>query len=412
MTGGKTTAERKEGKTMDWNFELTEQAALALYAKKYRQEKASGRLLRSLGIIFGAWAVWLAVQAWQAMNSPGYFYAEFDPVNGMLYAVLAAILLAVTAFLFWRSRARCIAAGALRQQKKLGASPLGQWRVHLDEEKLVTVRAGLQESSDPSVVQKVEQYPEGMLVYLYGGAKMLALPAPAFEGPEAMKAAAAEFERCAALAKARLYEESARQMAGQDAERVLPPCPPLPEGETQMYAVPQMLRADEVENAFCAANRLLNPNGKGRMVLPWVLLVVSVLEAAGGVASGDAMTAVVMAAMAVVMGLLLVARSPAAQRGAMKRQLAGEQTQRLTTPGWVVLGRSGFTATSGALCSYRPYSSLNKVAQNETYIFLRFEGNMITAIPKRGFESPEQAAEAYAFLQKQFMEQKQGRGSL
>ena len=36
---------------MDWNFELTEQAALALYAKKYRQEKASGRLLRALGII-------------------------------------------------------------------------------------------------------------------------------------------------------------------------------------------------------------------------------------------------------------------------------------------------------------------------------------------------------------------------
>ncbi len=44
------------------------------------------------------------------------------------------------------------------------------------------MRAGLQESSDPSVVQKVEQYPEGLLVYLYGGAKMLALPAPAFEG--------------------------------------------------------------------------------------------------------------------------------------------------------------------------------------------------------------------------------------
>ena len=90
----------------------------------------------------------------------------------------------------------------------------------------------------------------------------------------------------------------------------------------------------------------------------------------------------------------------------MKRQLAGEQTQRLATPGWVVLGQNGFTETSGALCSYRPYSNLNKVAQDQNYIFLRFEGNMITAIPKRGFESPAQAAEAFAYLKKRLAEQK------
>lgn len=168
---------------MDWNFELTEQTALALYAKKYRQEKASGRLLRGLGLIVGAWGVWLAAEAWRAMMRPGYFYAEFDPAGGGLYIVLGAVLLMLAVFLFWRSRAQGIAAGVLRRQKKLGASPLGQWRVHLDEEKLVAVRAGLQGASDPSVVQKVEQYPEGLLVHTYGGAKMLALPAAAFEGP-------------------------------------------------------------------------------------------------------------------------------------------------------------------------------------------------------------------------------------
>lgn len=394
---------------MDWNFELTEQAALALYAKKYRQEKASGRLLRAIGIIGVAVGLWFAMEAGQAMLRPGYFYDEFDPVGGALYVVLAAVLLVLSILVFWKSRTRGLAAAVLRQQKKLGASPLGQWRVHLDEEKLVTVRAGLQESSDPSVVQKVEQYPEGLLVHLYGGAKMLALPAPAFEGPDAMKTAAAEFERCAALAKARLYEESARQTAGEQEGRVLPPCPPLPEGETQMYAAPQMLRPEEVLPAYCAANRLLNPIGKGRLVLLWVLLIASVLEAAIAVATGDAALAVTMAAMAAVMALLLGGRSPAAQRGLMKRQLAGEQTQRLTTPGWVVLGRSGFTSTSGALCSYRPYSSLNKVAQDENYIFLRFEGNMITAIPKRGFENPEQARQAFEFLRRKQAEQKSGR---
>lgn len=394
---------------MDWNFELTEQAALALYAKKYRQEKASGRLLRALGVITGALGVWIAVQAAQKMMRPGYFYDEFDPVGGALYVVLAAVLLALTFWAFLRSRPRAIAAGVLRRQKKLGASPLGQWRVHLDEEKLLTVRAGLQEASDPSVVQKVEQYPEGLLVHLYGGAKMLALPAPAFDGPEGMKAAAAEFERCAALAKARLYEESARQTAGEQEGRVLPPCPPLPEGETQMFAAPQMLRPEEVLPAYCAANRLLNPIGKGRLVLLWVLLVASVLEAAAAVATGDAALAVAMAAMAAVLALALAARSPAAQRGAIKRQVEGEQAQRLSTPGWVVLGRSGFTSTSGALCSYRPYASLNKVAQDENYIFLRFEGNMITAIPKRGFENPEQARQAFEFLRQKQAEQKSGR---
>ena len=394
---------------MDWNFELTEQAALTLYAKKYRQERASARLLRAIGAIGVAMGVWFTVEAGRAMTRPGYFYDEFDPVSGTLYAVLAAVLLALALLLFWKSRAQGLAAAVLRQQKKLGASPLGQWRVHLDEEKLLTVRAGLQESSDPSVVLKVEQYPEGLLVYLYGGAKMLALPAAAFEGPEAMKAAADEFERCAALAKARLYQESARQMAGQDAGRTLPPCPPLPEGETQMYAVPQVLRPEEVLPVYCAANRLLNPIGKGRLALLWALLVIALLEVALGVATGDAVVAVVMAALAVVVGLLLAARSPAAQRAAMKRQLAGEQTQRLATPGWVVLGRSGFTETSGALCSYRPYSSLNKVARDAGYIFLRFEGNMITALPKRGFESPAQAAEAFAFLKKQCGEQKRRR---
>ena len=176
-----------------------------------------------------------------------------------------------------------------------------------------------------------------------------------------------------------------------------------------MYAAPQMLRPEEVLPAYCAANRLLNPIGKGRLVLLWVLLIASVLEAAIAVATGDAALAVTMAAMAAVMALLLGGRSPAAQRGLMKRQLAGEQTQRLTTPGWVVLGQNGFTDTSGALCSYRPYSSLNKVAQDENYIFLRFEGNMITAIPKRGFESPEQAAAAFAFLRQKLSEQKSGR---
>lgn len=394
---------------MDWNFELTEQAALALYARQYRQNKASARLLRALCLITGAVAVWVAVQAWQKMTRPGYFYDEFDPVGGVVFAVLAAVLLALTFWLLWRSRLQGIAASALRWQKKRGASPLGQWRVHLDEEKLLTVRAGLQESSDPSVIQKTEEYPEGLLVYLHAGAKVLAIPAAAFEGPEAMKAAAAEFERCAALAKARLFERAAQQLGEGQGEQALPPCPPLPQGETQMFAAPVVLRPEEVFPAFFAANRRLNPIGKGRMVLLWVVLIGCILEAAGAVTTGEAALAVAMAAMAAVVALVLAGRSPAAQRNLIKRQLEGEQTQRLATPGWAVLGQNGFTATSGALCSYRPYSCVNAVAQDENYIFLRFEGNMITAVPKRGFESPEQARQAFDFLRGKLAEQKSGR---
>lgn len=395
---------------MDWNFELTEQAALALYARQYRQNKASARLLRALGVITAAMALWIGVQAGQKMTRPGYFYDEFDPVGGVVFAVLAAVLLALTIWVFWRSRLRCIAAGALRWQKKRGASPLGQWNLHLDEEKLVYIRAGSQESCDPSVIQKTEEYPEGLLVYLYSGAKVLPLPSYAFEGPEGMKAAAAEFERCAALAKARLFERTAQQLAQGQSEQTLPPCPPLPQGETERFAVPVVLRTEEVFPAFYAANRRLNPIGKGRMVLLWVILAGSILEAAAAVAAGDAALAVAMAALAAVMALVLGGRSPAVQRGMIKRQLEGEQTQRLATPGWVVLGNSGFTATSGALCSYRPYSSLNAVAQDENYIFLRFEGNMITAVPKRGFESPEKAKAAFAFLTERLAEQKRSRG--
>lgn len=394
---------------MDWNFELTEQAALALYARQYRQNRASARLLRALCVITGAVAVWVGVQAGQKMMRPGYFYDEFDPVGGVVFAVLAAVLLALTLWLLWRSRLQGIAASALRWQKKRGASPLGQWRVHLDEEKLLTVRAGLQESSDPSVIQKTEEYPEGLLVYLHAGAKVLALPAAAFEGPEAMKAAAAEFERCAALAKARLFERTAQQLAEGQSEQTLPPCPPLPQGETEQFAVPVVLRPEEVFPAFYAANRRLNPIGKGRMALLWVVLVGCVLEAAAAVAGGEAALAVAMAAMAAVVALVLGGRSPAAQRSMLRRQLEGEQTQRLATPGWVVLGQNGFTATSGALCSYRPYSCVNAVVQDENYIFLRFEGNMITAVPKRGFADPGQAQAAFAFLKQKQAEQKRGR---
>ena len=54
---------------MDWNFELTEQAALALYAKKYRQEKASGRLLRALGAIIAASRI--LCRSSRGMGTPG-----------------------------------------------------------------------------------------------------------------------------------------------------------------------------------------------------------------------------------------------------------------------------------------------------------------------------------------------------
>lgn len=394
---------------MEWNFELTEPAARALYAQYFRQNKTSGRLLRAMGAVSAAVVVWVALRAGQQMMRPGYFYAEFDPVGGALYMVLALVMLALTVWLFWRSRAVSTAAAMLRRLEKMGASPLGQWHLRLDEDKLVYSRAGRQEACDPSVIQKTGQYPEGLLIWLYGGARVLMLPASAFEGPEAMAAAAAEFERCAALAKARLFEQSARQMADPGARQELPPCPPLPEGETQMFAAPVVLRPDEVKTAFYAANRRLNPIGKGRLVLLWVLLIAALLEVALAVATGDAALAVTMGALAVLLALLLAARSPAAQRAAMKRQLEGEQTQRLATPGWVVLGQNGFTATSGALCSYRPYSSLNAVAQDENYIFLRFEGNMITAIPKRGFEGPGQASEAFAFLRQKRAGQKRGR---
>ena len=146
-----------------------------------------------------------------------------------------------------------------------------------------------------------------------------------------------------------------------------------------------------------------------------VILLMSVLniifiraEWTPGMVSGTLIYVCLFMALAVV-ALVLGGRSPAAQRSMLKRQLEGEQTQRLATPGWVVLGQNGFTATSGALCSYRPYSCVNAVVQDENYIFLRFEGNMITAVPKRGFESPEQARQAFEFLRQKLSEQKSGR---
>ena len=176
-----------------------------------------------------------------------------------------------------------------------------------------------------------------------------------------------------------------------------------------MYAVPQILRPSEVRPAYCAANRLLNPIGKGRLALLWVILIASIWEVASSIYAGDAALAVIFGAAMVLVVTVLAAFSPAGQKKAMKRQLEGEQTQRLATPGWVVLGQNGFTETSGVLCSYRPYSSLNKVAQDEAYIFLRFERNMITVVPKRGFESPEQARQAFEFLRQKLSEQKNGR---
>ena len=50
-----------------------------------------------------------------------------------------------------------------------------------------------------------------------------------------------------------------------------------------MFAVPVVLRPEEVFPAFYAANRRLNPIGKGRMVLLWVVLVGCILEAAAAV---------------------------------------------------------------------------------------------------------------------------------
>lgn len=394
---------------MDWNFELTEQTALALYTRYYRENKSYGRLLRALGIVAAAMSLWTAVSAVQYMTRTGFFYTELDPGNSVFEILATLLFLAIAVFSFWAGRPSATAARGLRKMKKMGLTPLGPVRIHLDEEKLVYNRRGGQEASDPSVIQKVEQYPEGVLVFLYGGARLMLLPAAIFEGEEAMRAAAAAFEHCAARAKARLYEQSARQLAYPETRQELPPCPPLPEGETRMFAVPQMLRPIEVLPAYCAASRLLNPVGKVRLALGWVVMVISLWSVASSVYVGDAALAVISGATAVLLALVLAAFSPAGQKSRMKRQLEGEQTQRLATPGWVVLGRSGFTETSGALCSYRPYSNLNKVAQDQNYIFLRFEGNMITAIPKRGFESPAQAQEAFAFLKKQLAGQKRGR---
>lgn len=394
---------------MDWNFELTEQEALALYTWYYRENKIYGRLMRALGAIAVAFAAWVAVSAVQSMTHTGFFYTEIVPGEGVIYIVATLLFLAFAILCFWSGRADVTAARGLRNIKKLGLSPLGQIRIHLDEEKLVCNRRGGQEASDPSVIQKVRQYPEGILVYLYGGARLMLLPAAIFEGPEAMQAAVAEFERCAARAKARLYEQSARQLAYPETRQELPPCPPLPKGEVQMYAVPQILRPSEVRPAYCAANRLLNPIGKGRLALLWVILIASIWEVASSIYAGDAALAVIFGAAMVLVVTVLAAFSPAGQKKAMKRQLEGEQTQRLATPGWVVLGQNGFTETSGVLCSYRPYSSLNKVAQDEAYIFLRFERNMITVVPKRGFESPEQARQAFEFLRQKLSEQKNGR---
>ena len=198
------------------------------------------------------------------------------------------------------------------------------------------------------------------------------------------------------------------QLADPADRPALPPCPPLPQGESQVFAVPVMLQKEEVFDAYLAANQALHLVGRRRIVLAWVLLVVASVELVFSAAIGEWSFALLMACFVLLALLRILSRSRACQKNALRQQLAGEQLQRLTTPGWVVLGQSGYTATSGALCSYRPYTRLNEVAQDERYLFLRFEGNMVSLIPKRGFESPEQARAAFDFLRER-LGQKSGR---
>ena len=394
---------------MEWNFELTTQQARELYARAARMNKAGSRLLKAVGALVLGMALWIAAQAAQALlPGPGPFRPAADPVAGTVYAAIALGMAVVAVWVFLRSRPEGMADAALLQMERQGRPAAGRWQVRLDENQLLVSCGGAQSAEDPSVIQKATPCPEGLILSLHNGARTMVMPAAAFESPEAMAAAAAEFQRCSALAKARLLQRQAGELADPADRPALPPCPPLPQGESQVFAVPVMLQKEEVFDAYLAANQALHLVGRRRIVLAWVLLVVASVELVFSAAIGEWSFALLMACFVLLALLRILSRSRACQKNALRQQLAGEQLQRLTTPGWVVLGQSGYTATSGALCSYRPYARLNEVAQDERYLFLRFEGNMVSLIPKRGFESPEQARAAFDFLRER-LGQKRGR---
>lgn len=389
---------------MEWNFELTEAEALAMYTELYSKNKNSSYLMRAMAAIagvFGLWAAWRAGEAFVRACTPGFHTLptiQADMVAGCLLALAALVMVWLCVWLVLRARPAALAAMVQKRLGRRGQSVAGPWCVRLSERQLLISRGGGQEAMDPAVIQQAQACGAGLMVYLYKGARAFLLPRHLFEEENSLPAAASFFERCAALAKARLYEKKAESAAGQP-QQALPPCPPLPQGETAAFAVPLMLQQDELEQAFYAANRKLHPVGKQRMTAMVVLAVIAPLESIVSAMNGNVVLALVMGAVALLMGVMLLSLLPGATRGAVKKQLEGEGAQRLLAPGWLVLGQSGFTSTSGALCSYRPYSRLNAVAQNEQYLFLRFERNMVMAVPKRGFESPAQAQAAFAFLQ-------------
>ena len=398
---------------MDWDFTYTEEDMLAFTAFQYRRSRAASVLLwitAALAALFGAS---LLAQGVGAALRAGRLHATILPGNlfwmdwGPLFFLgsLALVLFALAGWLIYRATPGSLARTAVRKARRASPQLFGPWHVALSEEQFVICWGGAQQAADPSVVDEALVCGVGLLVYTHGKKASVCLPARAFESGEALSAAAAEFGRCAALARARLLERQAELLAGGAAELPLPPVPPLPGGEEAAFAAPIRLRQEELFSALYAANRKLKPQKRAFRAAA-LGFILGLLMGCWGAANGDIAYAVFMFGVALLMGFLLLGRAPFVLKSGVRRMVSSEQAVRLTAPGWLVLGAEGFTYTSGALCSYLPYRRLNAAAQSGEYLFLLFEQRFMLVVPKRGFESPARAAEALRFLEQKIQGRK------
>lgn len=392
---------------MEWSFEYTKQDMQAFTEEVYRRSKASSVVLWVLSGftgLFGLRLLWTGL--WPLVSPHGYHGGYVDGLAKMAmlgtYLTLALVFFALTGWILHRATPRQLAKRASDRAARRTPEALGPEHVALSETQLLICQGGAQQASDPSVIHSAVLCDAGVLIYLHDKKRVLALPGRLFEDKAAMHTAAQEFERCGALAKAALLERKAQELAGSPPQWELPPQPPLPEGEAPQFALPVRLQRQELFEAIYGGNRSLKPTG-WLYKAAWIFLVVETAMGLMAAAQGDIAYSLLMFAVALVVALVPLSRAPFVIKNSVRQVIESEQAQRLLTPGWLVLGQQGFTNTSGSLCSYVPYEQVNRVAQSERYLFILYQGNLLLTAPKRGFESPVQAAQAFAFLQQKTM---------
>lgn len=384
---------------MEWDYTYTKEDMQAFAAEQYRRSRVSGVLLRVVAALSAVFAFWLAMQGVRLGRPHGFGQGGHAWHAGILlvYGVLALVMLGLAFWALWCSRPQNLARRAVKRAARLQPEVFGPWHVALREDQLLVCQGGAQMASDPSVIDDALVCGAGVLVYTHGKKRSFGLPARLFEDREAMRRAADEARRCAALARAELLRRQAELLASPAPEEPLPPQPPLPQGEQAVFAAPIRLRPQELFGAVYAANRGVVPARRAVRLTQAMTALCLALGVLSGV-RGDWGYSAMMLGLGAIMGAAALSRAPFVLKNAVRRIVESEQAVRLTEPGWLVAGQNGFTHTGGARCSYVPYSQLAEAGQDGQYLFLLFQTNMILIVPKRGFESPAKAGEAFLFL--------------